>query len=85
MRHSKTLRGDHCYCNACGEYFNSTGAFDKHRIGKFMPLERRCRLPEEMRAAGMSQTENGFWVRVGFHQSDRQRVRQNEDRGETGT
>ncbi len=52
---------DHrCQCAGCREYFNSTAAFDKHRTGH--GAERRCRTPEEMRAIGMSQNPQGWWV-----------------------
>jgi hypothetical protein len=59
------LRGDHCQCSGppykgCGEYFNSTAAFDKHRTGEW--TARRCLSPDEMRAIGMAQTASGFWI-----------------------
>lgn len=63
--YSKPLRGDRCQCQGCYEYFNSTAAFDKHRIGKRLRgqvLVRRCLRLDEMRALGMSQNEAGFWV-----------------------
>lgn len=55
------LRGDHCQCVACREYFNSTAAFDKHRVGKF-DTNRRCLTVEEMRGKGMDKSARGFWV-----------------------
>ena len=61
---SKTLRGDHCRCSpltGCGEYFNSTYAFDKHRTGKH-GVDRRCLSPPEMLAKGMHQKPNGYWI-----------------------
>jgi hypothetical protein len=57
-----TLRGDHGQCAACREYFNSTHAFDKHRVGRYTPMERRCLNPDEMRAKGMSLSSAGFWI-----------------------
>jgi hypothetical protein len=65
-----TLRGDRGQCAACREYFNSTYAFDKHRVGRYSPmaaapgssLERRCLNPSEMRAKGMSLSSTGFWI-----------------------
>lgn len=51
---------DHCRCSACGEYFNSTFAFDAHRYGK--PDARRCRSVEEMRKYGMSQNAKSLWI-----------------------
>jgi len=58
----KTLRGDRNQCPTCGLCFNSTYAFDKHRVGTFTPPARRCLLPAEMLALGMEQRSDGFWV-----------------------
>ena len=60
---NKTLRGDRCLCRGCGEYFNSTGMFDRHRVGKYRPGERRCLTPDEMRVKGHLQNDAGFWIR----------------------
>jgi hypothetical protein len=57
----KPLNGDHNQCTGCGRYFNSTGAFDKHRTGKY-GVDRRCKTEEEMIASGMSLNSNGFWI-----------------------
>lgn len=57
----KALRGDKNQCPGCHEYFNSTGAFEKHRTGKF-GVDRRCRTSEEMTALGMVKKEDGFWI-----------------------
>jgi hypothetical protein len=54
------LRGDHCRCSACNVEFNSTAAFDKHRIGTH--TGRRCRTISEMRAAGMVLSSTGWWI-----------------------
>jgi hypothetical protein len=54
------LRGDHCQCAACGQYFNSTYAFDKHRVGDY--TGRRCLTVDEMRAKGMAQKPEGWWI-----------------------
>jgi hypothetical protein len=40
------------YCPTCGEPFQSQGLFDRHRVGRYVPDERRCLTPEEMRAKG---------------------------------
>lgn len=56
------LRGDRCLCRACGEHFNSTYAFNRHRVGSYAPLGRRCRTVEEMLALGMLQNEAGWWI-----------------------
>jgi len=58
---ARSLRGDHCVCNACGEYFNSTRAFDAHRTGR-PGVARRCRTEFEMRRRGMSRNHGGWWI-----------------------
>lgn len=55
------LRGDRCQCAACDEYFNSTFAFDKHRIGKHGE-SRRCMDVNTMLEKGMSKNKGGFWI-----------------------
>jgi hypothetical protein len=49
------LRGKPCQCAACGEYFGSLSAFDKHRINL------RCRTPDVMEAVGMFKDAQGWW------------------------
>ena len=58
---SKVLRGDRNQCQGCKEYFNSTSAFDKHRVGEF-GKDRRCRTTKEMTEIGMALNRDGFWV-----------------------
>lgn len=66
-----TLRGDRNECPACGLLFNSTAAFDKHRVGDigmhnsktpnpYGPV-RRCMTVAEMQERGMA-VSNGYWV-----------------------
>lgn len=55
------LAGSRCECSACHLRFNSTSAFDLHRIGA-PALDRRCREPAEMLALGMRANNKGFWV-----------------------
>lgn len=55
------LRGDHNECPACGELFNSTKAFDKHRIGAH-GVNRQCMEPDHMIAIGMAKNADGWWV-----------------------
>ena len=59
----KVLKGDHNQCPSCLEYFNSTGALDKHRVGSFEPPERRCLTIPEMLEKGMVVNKAGFWVK----------------------
>ena len=56
------LTGSRNLCSACGEHFNSTATFDKHRTGGYQPPHRRCASPAEMRVAGMSLNTAGFWI-----------------------
>ena len=57
----KLLKGNRNQCGGCDEYFNSIGAFEKHRTGKH-GVDRRCRTHEEMTAIGMSLNRDGFWI-----------------------
>ena len=52
---------DKCRCPACGLYFNSTFAFDSHRIGR-VTSGRRCRSGDELLAMGWSQSQTGHWI-----------------------
>jgi hypothetical protein len=57
----KLLSGSRNQCQSCKEFFNSYGAFDKHRTGSH-GVDRRCRTPEEMIEKGMVLRNDGFWV-----------------------
>ena len=59
------LTGARCRCPKCGEHFNSTGMFDRHRIGSFAnhAADRRCLTPDEMRAKGYLTNSAGYWIR----------------------
>ena len=57
----KVLKGNHNQCQGCKEYFNSTGAFDKHRTGKH-GVDRRCMTTEEMIDKGFSLNASGYWI-----------------------
>ena len=57
MSEEMKLTGDRCQCRACGEYFNSTFSFDKHRKGT--SKDRVCKSPSDI---GMSKNERGFWI-----------------------
>lgn len=56
----KVLRGDRNQCPSCSQYFNSTGAFEKHRTGNFH--HRRCLTVQEMTDKGMILRDDGFWI-----------------------
>ena len=53
------LTGNRCQCPTCGDYFTSTRAFDRHRIGQF-GNDRRCLTAGEMDAAGFARNARGF-------------------------
>jgi hypothetical protein len=55
------LRGDKNQCRSCEKYFNSTHAFEKHRIGEH-GVDRRCRTTDEMLEKKMAVNSRGFWV-----------------------
>lgn len=55
------LTGQKSLCRACGLYFNSTAAFDKHRTGQH-GKDRRCMTVDEMKAKGMATNGRGYWV-----------------------
>jgi hypothetical protein len=67
MTGGRMLRGDHNQCPGCHEYFNSTAAFEKHRVGEYgtgpngSSPDRRCLTVAEMRDKGMSDA-SGWWV-----------------------
>jgi hypothetical protein len=54
------LTGDRNQCRGCALYFNSTYAFDKHRIGEH-GVSRRCASLEQMHTKGMVLGNGGFW------------------------
>lgn len=56
------LIGDRCRCGACGESFNSTFTFERHRVGTFEPLERCCLSVAQMLAQGFRKNKAGYWV-----------------------
>ena len=55
-----------CECTSCGDLFNSTTAFDGHRIGAFespaAACQRRCLSASEMEAKGWLRNQRGFWI-----------------------
>jgi hypothetical protein len=56
------LSGRRNQCPTCHEYFNSNGAFDKHRTGSYAKNERRCLTVAEMVDKGMGKNAAGFWI-----------------------
>lgn len=55
------LRGNRCRCAACGLYFNSAAAFDRHRTG-IHGQSRSCQSASELLAKGWITNEAGFWI-----------------------
>jgi len=73
-----TLTGNRCRCSGCGEYFNSTSMFDRHRAGdwKDRGSNRRCLSPAELSERGYLKNSAGFWIREGMPASlGRERAR----------
>lgn len=56
------LRGRRCQCSSCDGLFNSEGAFNKHRVGRYSPNERACLNADAMVNLGMVKNSDGFWV-----------------------
>ncbi len=56
-----SARSDRCQCRACREFFNSTYAFDRHRVGQY-GIDRRCPTIAEILSKGMAKNASGFWV-----------------------
>jgi hypothetical protein len=58
------LRGDRNECPTCGALFDTSEAFDAHRVGNFAtrskPNTRRCLSATEMHYAGFRQNRDGF-------------------------
>ena len=55
------LTGSRSLCPSCHQRFNSTYAFDRHRVGAY-PSHRRCLTHDEMIARGMLINARGFWI-----------------------
>ena len=55
------LTGDRNQCPSCALYFNSTRAFDRHRVGA-IGRDRRCLTATGMLEIGMARNRAGFWV-----------------------
>jgi hypothetical protein len=74
------LNGARNQCPTCHEYFNSNGAFDKHRTGPH-GVNRRCSTQEEMKEKGMSLRKDGFWIADSMSEAlvQKHEERKNED------
>ena len=55
------LTGMKNQCQSCKRYFNSNGAFEKHRTGQH-GIDRRCMTVDEMIKKGMSLNYKNFWI-----------------------
>ena len=59
----RKLTASRCQCSGCGEFFNSTSAFDGHRVGGYATTtNRRCRSSDELIVLGWSRNLAGFWI-----------------------
>lgn len=59
----RILAGDHNQCPGCGEHFNSSSAFDRHRYGKHAGNLCKCLTVDQMTAKGMVVDSGGWWIR----------------------
>ena len=60
------LTGDRCQCSKCKQYFNSTAAFNKHRVGEHrVQGDRRCLSVQEMSERGFQRNLKGYWITSG--------------------
>lgn len=62
-----SLAGQRNQCCACLEYFASSSAFDRHRVGRYAKRgewrgTRRCLTVEEMQSKGFELRAPGVWV-----------------------
>lgn len=72
VKRRQGLTGDKNQCPACGEWFNSTSAFDSHRTGGFgklakdgkpgQPAKRRCLSLTEMQEKGFVRNDELYWI-----------------------
>jgi hypothetical protein len=60
------LAGQRCQCTGCGQQFNRTTTFARHRVASFGTLRdpggRRCLSTEEMQDRGWRLNGAGFWL-----------------------
>ena len=76
------LTGSRNQCQSCKQYFNSNGAFEKHRTGKH-GVNRRCCTTEEMLAKGMSINGYGFWIAEKFEKEKYERLQKDLNKEKT--
>lgn len=67
-------------CGACGLDFGSVDSFDKHRVGRHTPLERRCLTIAELEAGGFVQNVYGRWTTAASIERGRTRNPQSAER-----
>ena len=48
-------------CGVCGEDFASVEAFDTHRVGTHVPLNRHCLSVAELKSGGFRLNARGRW------------------------
>ena len=88
----KKLTGDRNQCPNCGELFNSSSAFDKHRkpiswfvgiskeeLKSLAPIPRRCLSLAEMSHLGMLKNPYGFLVTEAMDKGYLERVKQEQE------
>ncbi|GAB3749716.1 FDXHR family putative zinc-binding protein [Lysobacter olei] len=83
-----SLGSARCQCTACGELFNRTRVFDRHRVGEYAKRgewahSRRCLTPAEMQARGWRRNAAGFWVMDALDAAGQARTRGDAGRSAT--
>lgn len=53
---------DKCRCPLCGQYFNSTYAFERHRRIYKETRALRCLSGDELKALGWDTNRTGHWI-----------------------
>jgi hypothetical protein len=69
MERNPKLSATNCECMTCGEVFKSEAGFNKHRVGKYKPYDRRCLTVPEMTAIGMVRNDKHLWVTAAYDEN----------------
>src|SRR5690349_19474105 len=70
-----------CKCSACGEYFKSARAFERHRVGKFGSNgDRRCAPPARLPKLGLIHKRGSWQLLRRLFSTDRRRELEKKSR-----
>jgi hypothetical protein len=76
------LTGNRCHCRSCGEFFNSTSGFDRHRYGPYGWNTRKCRPVQWMIEQGWQLSGRAFWKQAGTRPEPCGEVQNSRDQGQ---